>query len=266
MRCKHFNDVSDEWIQEKTKCTNLNARLRVREIQKLIGERRDSENRYLTAQEFTAFLRFKGLARITEAFLSRYASTNEVELVTSKLFTSELSCFCFEDTMDVLATERIADAIASLLGDLQGLDFVGVGVASACLALCFPDLCGTADYIVPAMLHNEHDQLGNPNPLFASSQNSQRIRKSLLLPVYNSLTPKKARELATGNYARYVQELWKVKHCLGLRHKVREIEVAFWSFGICYLKKRDERLPLEFSCSPNPPPGGPFSKHCPDDA
>lgn len=90
------------------------------------------------------------------------------------------------------------------------------------------------------------------NPFFMSRRTSHTIREALLSPIYNSLTPRKASELATSNYTGYIQELWKIKQAFNLTYMVREVEVAFWSFGIRYLKKYDEKLPLEFSHSPNP--------------
>ena len=267
MRCKYFNDLSDDWIQEKMKCTNLYERKRVRKIRELIDDKRKGANRCFSAQEFTDFLRFKGLGRSVDAFLERYEHTNKVEKVTGKIFESELQSLSFNSTNDQLSRKKIIDAIRELLNDLQTLDFVGVPVASACLALCFPELCGTVDYIVPAMLHNEYDDLGKSNPLFMNAAISKKIRESLLLPVYKSLTPKEARDLGTSDYTLYLQELWNIKGNFGSNHQIREIEVAFWSFGICYLKKqkRDEKLPLEFSDKPNPPKGGSFSKYCPND-
>jgi len=262
MRCKYFNDVSNEWIQEKMQCTNTNARERVRKIQQLVGVKRKATNNYFNAQEFTDFLRFKGASRMVEAFEKRYANSHEVENVTRKLFTSELNNFSFEDTYDELKKQKIKDVVAGLLADLMTLNYVREPVASACLALCFPDLCATVDYIVPTMLHNEFDHVGNQNPLFLNEQSSNIIRASLLLPVCDSLTSRQARNLGKRNYTHYVEEIWNIKRNFSLTNTVREVEVAFWSFGICYLKKRDERLPLEFNHIPNPPTGGPFSKYC----
>jgi hypothetical protein len=264
MECEFLNDISDAWVQEKLHCTNVNERERTRRIEERIKSKFEEGPQYFTADEFKDFLIWKGLARSVQAFLRQYDGKGEVEEVTRALFTNELTKLTFAEVQGEPSRNKILEEINDLFQGLQRLKFVGPGVASACVALCFPELCGTADYIVPAILHNEYDSLKNKNPLFANQDTAQKIREALLLPLHNSLSASGARFFATQNYTVYVQELWNIKRGFGLNHQVRRIEEAIWSLGICYIKKNTEVLPLIFNTEPKPPKAGPFSKRCPN--
>lgn len=269
MRCRFFNEISDEWVEEKCNCPNPNAIERTRSIENLLRLKFEEGPQYFTPQEFTEFLWFKGAARRIRSFLETYNNTGEVEEVTHNLFTTRLTELTFENTQDAALRNEILNVINTLFYHLQQLKYVGPGVASACVALCFPEFCGTADYIVPALLHNEHDHLNQMNPFFANQYTRQRLQEALITPVFHSLSASRARSIATHNYTTYVQELWSVKTLFRLTHQVRKIEEAIWSFGICYIRKsRDNKnkpvdnKPLIFNPRPNPPKGGTFSKYC----
>lgn len=271
MRCRFFNEISDDWVEEKLNCINPNEMEIEREIERLIRSKLEEGQQHFTPEEFTLFLRWKGLARRKRAFLTRYNTTGEVEKLTRGLFTSKLMKFTFKNTQDESLRNKILDEVNTIFNLLQQLKYVGPGVASACLALCFPELCATADYIVPALLHNENDQGNNRNPLYKNSRTAQMLQQALIMPMNDSLTASQARTIAFYNYTRYVQEFWNIKRVFGLNYQVRKIEAAIWSFGICYISKgRDSRNrpvdnePLIFNSEPNPPRGGPFAKHCPN--
>jgi hypothetical protein len=72
MRCRFFNDFSYEWVQEKRDCINPNEMERARRIERLYREKVEAGPRYFTAEEFSEFLKFKGLARSVPAFLRHY--------------------------------------------------------------------------------------------------------------------------------------------------------------------------------------------------
>lgn len=266
MPCKMLNEVSDEWVKEKLNCINPNEVDLERRIKRIIRSKFEVGPKHFTPDEFSLFLKYKGLAKIIEAF-AQNNPPDKVIRITSSLFTSRLSKYNFDSTKDQLMRNNILDEIGLIFGQLQGLDFVGPAVASACIAFCFPDLCGTADYIVPAMLHNRHDDHQNINPLYVNPATAQRLKKALIMPIGHSMTAYQARNIATLNYLNYIQEIWNIKQIFKLSYQVKEIEMAVWSFGICYIKKgRDhnnrpnDNRPLIFSINPNPPRGGPFSK------
>jgi len=185
--------------------------------------------------------------------------------VTESLFTNRLPELTFADIQNEATRNETLRVINYLASRLQRLKFVGLGVTSACLALCYPEFCGTADYIVPALLHIEHDHLNNINPLLTNIATAHRLHESLLMPVEHSLTASEARKIAFDNYIEYLRELWNIKQAFELNHKVRKIEEAIWSFGICYVHKDAENTPLTFSGNPDPPRRGLFSKCCPND-
>lgn len=264
MHCIYYNEISNEWVQEKILCINPYEYDRVRRIEELFRVKVEGGPRYFTPEEFAEFLKFKGLARSVQKFLGKYVDNDEVEQVTQSLFTNRLTELTFADTQNEIIRNEILGIINTFTNRLQHLKFVGLGVASACVALCFPEFCGTADYIVPALLHNEHDHLNNVNPLFTNLMTTQRLHESLLMPLEHSLTASEARKIAFGNYSGYLRELWNIKQAFNLNHKVRNIGEAIWSFGICHVHKNTESKPLKFSGEPHPPRGGPFSKRCPN--
>jgi hypothetical protein len=263
MQCRYINDISDKWVEEKRDCINPREKLMARRIENLFRNKIETDSNYFAPEEFAEFLRFKGLARSMAAFLKEYNNKSDVKKVTGALFTSELIGLTFAEVQNESSKNKILGIISDHFHHLQQLKYVGPGVASACLALCFPEICGTADYIVPALLHNEYDSLDNKNPLFANQDTAQEIRKALLLPVDSSLSASGARFFATQNYTIYIQELWNFKRLFNLTHPLRGVEEALWSFGICYIKKNGENKPLMFKSKPHPPKGGPFSKNCP---
>jgi hypothetical protein len=268
MPCNFFNEISDQWVAEKLSCINRNELHLETEIDELIRSKFETGPRHFTALEFSKFLRWKGLARKIPAFFNRYNNSGEVERITQKLFTTKLKQFTYADTYNELLRQDILIEIDSLFYHLHSqLQYVGKAVASACLALCFPDICVTADYIVPGLLHNGHDTNGNQNPLFHNARTSQLLQQALIMPVEHSLSAYQARNIATRNYTRYVQEFWNIKRTFRLNEKVRKIEASIWSFGICYFRKwpgYNDSQPLPFSYEPNPPIRGPFSKTCPN--
>lgn len=263
MFCRNFNEISNEWVREKNSCTNPKARRRVEEIQNRIREKIENGGNSFTPDEFKEFLIFKGGARNVSKFLGKYTGTNEVEEITSTIFETDLFVREFQETGNLIRGNDILNNIMNLFDRLQSLEFVGSGVASACLSLCFPKLCVTADYIVPTLLHSKRDNLGNMNPLFRNAQTKQHI-VALQIPFRNGLTPYKARRIATLGYRDYTQNIWKIKRKFELNEPVRKIEEAFWSFGICYVKKENDNSPTIFTNEPLPPKSGPFSKCCPN--
>lgn len=268
MHCRFFNEISDEWVDEKLSCINHNELRLEREIDELFRSKCEIGPRHFSAVEFIRFLTWKGLARRIPAFLNRYNNSGEVEAITQKLFTTKLNQFVYADTQNELLREDILIEIDSLFYHVHSqLKYVGKAVASACLALCFPDLCVTADYIVPGLLHNGHDNNGNQNPLFLNPRTAKLLQQALIMPIEHSLSAYQARNKATRNYTKYVQEFWNIKRTFGLTEKVRKIEASIWSFGICYFRKTKEyndSQPLPFNYEPNPPIRGPFSKTCPN--
>ena len=271
MPCNFFNEISDEWVAEKLSCINLNELHLEREIDELVRSKFETGPRHFTSVEFSKFLRWKGLARSIPAFLEKYNNSGEVEKITQKLFKTNLKQLSFADTGKESLRKDIMIEINSLFYHLQQLKFVKEAVASACLSLCFPDICVTADYIVPALLHNGHYSNGNQNPLFQNARTSKMLQTALIGPIGHSLSAYQARNIATRNYTRYVQEFWNIKRTFRLTEKVRKIEASIWSFGICYLSKginnrgkKDDGKPLIFNSAPHPPLRGPFSKNCPN--
>jgi hypothetical protein len=267
MPCEFFNKISDEWVNEKLKCINHNELQLENEIDELIRSKFENGPKYFTAKEFSKFLRWKGLARSIPKFLEKYDNSDEVEETTQRIFSAILEQLAYADTQNEPQRKMILVEINSLFYSFQQLKYVGKAVASACLALCFPDLCVTADYIVPGLLHNRHDTHGNQNMIFVNPITAQLLQQALIMPVVNSLTAHQARNIATDNYTTYVKEFWNIKRIFGLTEKVRKIEASIWSFGICYWRKwkgYSETQPLPFSNEPNPPTGGPFAKICPN--
>jgi hypothetical protein len=273
MHCRFINEISDEWVDEKLRCINPNELGLEREIDDLFKSKCEAGPRHFTAVEFSKFLRWKGLARSIQAFLERYNNSGKVEEITKHLFKSNLQQYTFIDTNVKTLRQDILNNIGLLFYHVHSqMKYVGEAVASACLALCFPDICVTADYIVPAILHNIHDSQGNQNALFQNSRTSQLLRQALIMPMNYSLSAYNARNIATRNYTSYVQEFWNIKRIFGLRENVRKIEASIWSFGICYLKKGkdnnnrpNDSIPLSFVLEPNPPKRGPFSKTFPNE-
>jgi hypothetical protein len=270
MHCRFFNEVSDEWVDEELSCINHNELRLEREIDELFKSKCEIGPRYFTAVEFSKFLKWKGLARRIPAFINRYNNNGEIEEITKNLFTSKLMQFAYADIQNELLKGDILIEIGSLFNHLHSqLDYVGKAVASACLALCFPDLCVTADYIVPGLLHNGLDINDKPNPLFLNPRMAQLLHEALIMPAEHSLSAYQARNIATRNYTSYVQEFWNIKRIFGLTEDVRKIEAAIWSFGICYFRKwrgYSDSQALTFKYEPNPPKGGPFSKTCPNES
>jgi len=189
MPCNFFNEISDEWVDEKLSCINPNELRLEREIDELFRSKCEIGPRHFKAVEFSKFLKWKGLAKRIPAFLNMHNNSGEVEAITKKLFTTKLNQFTYTDSHNELLREDILIEIDSLFYHLHSqLKYVGEAVASACLALCFPDLCVTADYIVPGLLHNAHDANGNQNPLFHNPIMAQLLQKALIMPVQNSLS------------------------------------------------------------------------------
>jgi len=268
MPCIFFNEISDNWVEEKLSCINYIQQQLTSEISELIKSKFKNGPRYFTAEEFAKILRWKGLAIKIPGFLDRYNNSGEVEKITQNLFTTNLKQLTYADTQTEAHRKIILDEINSLINHLQSkLQYVGKAVASACLALCFPDLCVTADYIVPGLLHNRHDTNGISNPLFTNPRTEQRLSQALIMPVQHSLSAYHARNIATDNYTTYVKEFWNIKRTFGLTQNVRKIEASIWSFGICYFRKwpgYSDSQPLPFQYEPNPPTRGSFSKTCPN--
>lgn len=184
IHCRFFNEITDEWVDEKLSCINSNELRLEREIEELFKSKFETGPRHFTAVEFSKFLKWKGLARKIPAFLNSYNNSGEVETITQKLFTTKLIQFAYADTQNKLLREDILVEIDSLICHLHSqLQYVGKAVASACLALCFPDLCVTADYIVPSLLHDYHDNDGNQNPLFRNSRTAQLLQQALIMPM-----------------------------------------------------------------------------------
>lgn len=205
MGCKFFYEINDEWVDEKTRCINPNELRLQKKIDELLRSKFGTGPRHFTPAEFSKFLKWKGLAKLVPAFLNRYNNCGEVEEITKQLFKSNLQQYTFIDTNYKTLRQDILNKIDSLFYHLHSqLKYVGKAVASACLALCFPDICVTADYIVPALLHNSHDNGGNQNPLFQNATTSQLLRQALIMPMKHSLSAYDARYIATDNYTRYV--------------------------------------------------------------
>jgi hypothetical protein len=91
--------------------------------------------------------------------------------------------------------------------------------------------------------------------------------EALRLPIGNGLTPSETRNIAFLQYLDYIQEIWNIKRIFALNESVRKIEEAFWSFGICHVRKNKDKKdssPIIFSDNPLPSRGGLFSKQCPN--
>jgi hypothetical protein len=262
MPCTFFNEVSDDWVAEKQRCINPRERSRATTIENLFITKQRSHEHYFSPEEFSEFLRFKGLARRVPEFMHRYSNAGIVERVSQCLFSEVLANTTFADAAQNSVRMEVLQRIEETFKTLQRLDFIGPAVASACLALCYPELCGTADYIVPALMHMEYDSLNGRNPLFRNPGTAERLREAVIFPVVESLSANGARAIATDNYLRYLQELWALKAIFGLTCRVRSIEEALWSFGICFLEKNGENGPLRFRKNANPPSRGPFTKIC----
>jgi hypothetical protein len=266
MPCRILNDISDDWVKEKLNCINPNEKDLERRIEQIVKSKFEDGPKHFTPNEFSLFLQYKGLARLIEQFIHNNP-LDDVIRITSNVFANRLGKNNFDDTKDQLMRGKILDQIGIIFYQLQNLDFVGPAVASACIAFCFPNLCGTADYIVPAMLHNQHDCYQNINPLYLNPVTTQKLEQALIMPIGEVLTAFQTRNMAILNYLTYIQELWNIKQLFELSYQVKKIEMAFWSFGICFIKKgRDnnnrpnDNRPLTFNINPNPPRGGPFSK------
>jgi hypothetical protein len=268
MYCKFLDEISDDWVAEKLRCINFNELQVEREIYELFRSKCEVGTGQFTAVEFTKFLRWKGLAKSIPLFVKKYNNSGEVEVITEKLFTSKLRQYSYDDTKDNLRKKDIIFEIDLLFNHLQQLKYVGKAVASACLALCFPHICVTADYIVPGLLHNIYDENHNHNPLFKNPNTAQLLQQALIMNLNDSLSAYHARNIATLNYTIYVNEFWNIKETFRLIEKVRHIEASIWSFGICYFRKLPGYLdtqPIPFQYRPNPPRHGPFSKACPNE-
>jgi hypothetical protein len=265
MACRIINEISNEWVKEKLNCINPNEINLERRIERILRSKFEDGPKHFTPDEFSLFLRWKGLARKIEAFVQNNSPEN-VAMITGSLFSSRLAEWNFHNTQNNSIRDNILKEIKIVFYNLQNLRFVGPAVASACIALCFPDLCGTADYIVPAILHNMHDTNHNINPLYTNLGTAQMLQQVLMMPVEHGLTAYQARNIATGNYLTYIQELWNIKRTFELSDQVRKIEAAIWSFGICYVRKgthnnrTTDNRPLIFNLNPRPPRRGPFSK------
>jgi hypothetical protein len=259
-----FNEISDDWVREKQHCINPRERGRAAAIEDMFTTKQQGNEHYFSPEEFSEFLRFKGLAKSVPEFMRRYGNTGVVERVSQCLFSEILSNTPFAAAEQNPVRMEVLQKIDETFKRLQRLDFVGPAVASACLALCYPELCGTADYIVPALMHMEFDTLNGRNPLFQTPGTAERLREALIFPIVDSLSASGARVIATDNYLRYVQELWALKDIFGLTCRVRSMEEAIWSFGICFLQKNGENGPLRFRINASPPARGPFAKVCPN--
>lgn len=202
MSCRFFNEISDEWVGEKLNCINPQEREIERRIERTVKEKKKSRSQYFRPEEFTLFLRWKGLAKNIQDFLDNNSS-EKVANITHRLFSSKLCQWSFENTNTQLKNNILTE-INLLFNNLQNMHRVGPAVASACLALCFPDLCVTADYIVPALLHNMYDANGNMNHFFQNNQIAQLLQQCQIMPVQNSLSAFRARNIATYNYTEYI--------------------------------------------------------------
>jgi hypothetical protein len=267
--CEHVVSLSPEWVEEKLLCINPTELQNHNEIMELFQNKFNAREHFLTPDEFTRILKWKGLAKSVDKFLRRYVNTNEVQNKTKSIFESGLNNYTFEDTNDHLTREEILQRASAVINTLDELKYIGTAVASAALRLAFPNLFGTVDYIVPGLLHCIEDDLGHGNPFRGNLQDIDRLQGCLLLPNGNRMTPTQARQLASNNYREYIQELWNIKREFGLNDKVADIEMSLWSYGICYVKKqniqnRQDTLPFRFQANPNPPRSGSFSKNCPN--
>jgi|GEM_PF-6074235 hypothetical protein len=265
MQCRVNSLLSPEWIDEKLRCINRSAMRRTVQIRQMFKEKVEVPDSVLTSEEFGKILIFKGLARVKEKFLRRYTNSDEVENKTRVIFESGLNNYRFEDIIErETLRNEVLQRTSFVLNTLSQLDYVGKSVASAALTLAFPHLFGTVDYIVPGILHCKEDDNQKENPFRKNLPDLDRFERCLLLPSANGMTPKQARDLAKENYPEYIQELWNIKREFGLNHKVAEIEMALWSYGICYLKKQNKKdsVPFRFQTEPSPPQGGLFSKNC----
>lgn len=264
--CTQNNTLSTEWIEEKLICENQTAMQRTLNIINMFRDKFNLENAHLTPDEFSEILVWKGLAKSKQNFLNYYINNNEIEDITSIIFTCGLNNYQFEDIFNEENAQKILRIALNVLNSLTQIRHVAVPTASAALRLAFPQLFGTVDYIVPGLMHCQIDDNGNTNPFLENIQDRDVYEACLVLPNSNHITPKRARDLAINNYSGYIRELWNIKRNFDLIHQVADIEMAIWSYGICYLKKQNqkENLPLRFQTDANPPPGGLFSKNCPN--
>jgi hypothetical protein len=274
LHCEHIVSLSEDWVNEKLSCINVSEGSRLANLEALFNQKVGQEGAHLTPVEFSDVLRFKGLARSVQSFNDIYVGNHEVENITGRVFQSNLHIYTFEQVIgDENLQQEVLTTAAQLINALTQLQYVGVAVASAVLRIAFPQLFGTADWIVPGLLHCRRDDIQTENPFISNLADIDALVECLSLNfngnyLIGSLSPYQSRKLAMENYPTYVKELWSIKQRFALPQTIAKIEMSIWSYGICYVKKQDrqDNLPFRFrpTDAPSPPIGGPFSKRCPN--
>jgi hypothetical protein len=272
--CEHTVTLSADWVNEKLSCINVAEGVRLANLEELFNQKFEQEDAHLTSVEFSDILRFKGLARSVQSFNNLYVGNHEVENITRHVFQANLRNYTFEQVIgDDNLQQEVLTTAAQLINRLSQLQYVGVAVASAVLRIAFPQVFGTADWIVPGLLHCERDDTEAENPFISNLADKDALVECLVLNfngnhLTDGLSPYHSRKVAMDNYINYVKELWRLKQEFELPHTIAKIEMSIWSYGICYVKKhnRQDNLPFRFQPAniPSPPNGGPFSKYCPN--
>jgi hypothetical protein len=265
--CQHTQSLSPEWVTEKLDCINPNAMERTIRLENMFIEMLGIQGASLTPDEFAEILRFKGLAKSVEKFLHANQNSDVIQQATMIIFNSGLNIHQFDQLIENEALQHaILQNAENIMETLCQIPFVGRSVASAVLRLAFPRLFGTADWIVPGLIHCVVDGFGIRNPFIEGLQDRAQFLECLIQPTNDSLSPAQSRAIAVNNYRDYTQQLWKMKQRFDLPQTIAQIEMSFWSYGICYLSKQNRRdnIPFKFAGTehPSPPKGGPFSKNC----
>jgi len=222
----------------------------------------------LTPDEFAEILIFKGLAKSKERFLQKYQECDDIQKITAVVFNSGLNEHCFEEVIEDDELQlRVTRKAEEIIDRLIQISFVGEAVASAVLRLAFPHLFGTADWIVPGLMHCLRDDTGRSNPFVERLQNREQFFECLVRPNGNRLTPAQSRKIAIKYYSNYTKQFWRIKESFNLPQAIAHIEMSLWSYGICYQHKQNakDNLPFRFQGieNPKPPAKGLFAKNCP---
>jgi hypothetical protein len=265
--CQHQQSLSPEWVDEKLRCINPNAMERTIYLENMFIEKFHLQNASLTPDEFAEILKFKGLARSVENFLVANQHNDVIQQATEIIFTGGLNFHQFNEVIQNEALQNeILQQAENIIENFTQMAFVGRAVASAALRLAFPQLFGTADWIVPGLMHCLVDGFGITNPFIEGLEDREQFLGCLIMPVNNALSPAQSRAIAKNNYRAYTRQLWMIKQRFNLPQTIAQIETSLWSYGICYMSKQNRRDNLAFKFSdrehPAPPVGGLFSKNC----
>jgi hypothetical protein len=271
IHCSQKHSLSPEWITEKLRCINHQARKRTVDLENTFIDRFRTPDIGLTPKEFAEILIFKGVAKSVNKFLLKYQNCDDIQKITAFVFNSGLNQHQFEEVIEDNELQlRVIQKAEEIIDRLTHISGVRVAVASAVLRLAFPHLFGTADWKVPGLMHCLDDDTGKRNPFVEGLQNREQFFACLVMPTGHSMTPAQSREIAINHYSKYTQQFWRIKKSFDLPQPIAHIETSLWSYGICYQHKQKQNandgLPFRFQDigNPHPPAGGLFAKYCPN--